>query len=336
MHAILRRLAPLLGLLVLLTGAVRAEEERQPLLWRIDGDPPSYLFGTIHLPDQRVLDLMEVVDSAFRDADAFYAELDMRPHNMMKVQLEVILSGGRTLADVLPEDLYQELDKYLQTKGMALVLPLTRMKVWAIEAQLGLLDYLMDFASNPPLDQHLFDRARRAGKEVGGIETVREQIDIFDSQTEEEQIAALRETLKTLSEVTEEGDSPIEELVRLYLAGKSEDLQEYLDAEFDADDERQMRLKDALLTQRNVRMAERCDEKLRKNPGRKFFFAFGAAHMPGAGGVVELLRQRGRKVQRMRADGSLVPMQAVARPGARRSVRGETPWSAEPVGTARH
>ena len=40
--------------------AVPTQVER-PLLWRIELAPPSYLFGTIHLPDERVTKLPPVV-----------------------------------------------------------------------------------------------------------------------------------------------------------------------------------------------------------------------------------------------------------------------------------
>jgi len=34
---------------------------QNPLLWRIEGTVPSYLYGTIHIPDQRVLAVPDVV-----------------------------------------------------------------------------------------------------------------------------------------------------------------------------------------------------------------------------------------------------------------------------------
>src|SRR5262245_19889095 len=41
---------------------VRATDK--PFLWRIDGPVPSYLYGTVHVPDPRVLELPEVEDRA--------------------------------------------------------------------------------------------------------------------------------------------------------------------------------------------------------------------------------------------------------------------------------
>src|SRR6516164_7635048 len=48
---------------------------QNPLLWRIEGSVPSYLFGTIHIPDQRVLALPDVVKKAIDVSDAIYTEI---------------------------------------------------------------------------------------------------------------------------------------------------------------------------------------------------------------------------------------------------------------------
>src|SRR6185295_13415884 len=74
-----------LGLLVCFTcvlslGAQVAPQVRateKPFLWRIDGAPPSYLYGTVHVPDQRVLELPEVVRRAFDASDVFNAEIPL-------------------------------------------------------------------------------------------------------------------------------------------------------------------------------------------------------------------------------------------------------------------
>ena len=48
-----------------------------PFLYRIDGAVPSHLFGTIHLPDERVLELPSSVERALDDADAVYTEVKL-------------------------------------------------------------------------------------------------------------------------------------------------------------------------------------------------------------------------------------------------------------------
>ena len=48
-------------------------------LWRVNTDPPSYFFGTIHVPYTLVWDgLSENVMRAFLEAENVYFELDLR------------------------------------------------------------------------------------------------------------------------------------------------------------------------------------------------------------------------------------------------------------------
>jgi len=51
----------------------------KPMLWKITKDTlaePSYLFGTIHLNDERVTTLHPAAELAFSMSDVFYAEID--------------------------------------------------------------------------------------------------------------------------------------------------------------------------------------------------------------------------------------------------------------------
>ena len=58
---------------------------------------------------------------------------------------------------------------------------LNRMKPWAAMTQLSLLEFLPDMmAGRQPLDTMLWDRGEKAGKEVGALETIDEQLAVFD------------------------------------------------------------------------------------------------------------------------------------------------------------
>ena len=64
---------------VLQVGAVAAQPEARftkGLLWRVskEGTAPSYVFGTIHVPDPRVLDLPDPVSMALARSRRYYME----------------------------------------------------------------------------------------------------------------------------------------------------------------------------------------------------------------------------------------------------------------------
>ena len=53
-------------------------ERSTSFLWRIAADPPSYFFGTIHVPYSRVWDYVpDNVKRAFDASDAVFFELDL-------------------------------------------------------------------------------------------------------------------------------------------------------------------------------------------------------------------------------------------------------------------
>jgi uncharacterized protein YbaP (TraB family) len=175
---------------------------------------------------------------------------------------------------------------------------MSRFKVWAIAAQIPMIDHLAELANGTPLDMQLSEAADADGKDVGALETVDEQIEVFDELDAGEQNQLLSDALDELDRLAEEGDDPMEKIIRLYVAGDAEALMELLNETESSDEELQRKLEDRLLWQRNRRMADRIAEHLRGAPERSFFFAVGAAHMPDDRGVVALLRGKGFRLTR--------------------------------------
>ena len=59
---------------------------------------------------------------------------------------------------------------------------------------------------------------------------------------------------------------------------------------------------DALIDQRNRKMADGIDARLRAHPERSFFFAIGSLHIPGPEGIEALLTKRGHTLIRVTAE----------------------------------
>ena len=89
----------------------------KPFLWKIEGKKPSYLFGTIHIPDERVIVLHQVVMDALQASDAIYIETPLDTRTIAKLQQASALSDNKTLRDIVPPDLFAKVEKILQSKG---------------------------------------------------------------------------------------------------------------------------------------------------------------------------------------------------------------------------
>ena len=112
-------------LLVLLALGLAASCEKcgqsgRPMLWKVDGKKSSYLFGTIHFPDERVLKLPASVRKALGASDAVYTEIPMDPESQMKAGAQAMLAGDQTLKEILPAELYARVEKLFDLRAAEL------------------------------------------------------------------------------------------------------------------------------------------------------------------------------------------------------------------------
>ncbi|MPZ17497.1 MAG: hypothetical protein GEV06_06250 [Luteitalea sp.] len=310
--------AVLLALTIALTGAAPQPKgdaadrpaASDPLLWRVDGRAPAYLFGTIHVPDARVLQLPVPVDDALAEASALYTEIPMDLTTRLTLNDRVTLPPHQRLQDILGEALHTRLLKTFQTAMSDAAVPdatadaletmLDRLKPWAALGQVALLDYLPELAAGrQPLDAVLYARAHADGKQVAALETVDEQVAAFDRFTHAEQTAMLRAALDELDRARQTHTTPAEELVEAYLAGNLHQLNELL-MDTATDVALARKFHDVMLVSRNRRMAERIAAIRRAEPSTVHFFAVGALHLSGPEGIPALLRDARFRVTRIK------------------------------------
>jgi len=289
----------LLLLLAVILPAAQAGEQR-PFLWEIEGETTSYMFGTIHLPDERVLALPAPVRAAFSASDAVYTEIPLDMITQLKASAAILLPEGESLRALLGPDLARRATAYVESKERDMDL-FDRFTIWSFMLQLTLLDDYEKFLTGVPMDFSLYQQAVADGKQVAGLETLEEQLSLFTDLPTPDQAELLSQTLDQLESLQEKNESPAEQIIRIYLSGDLKALMEETLASTDMDSEVSRRFMDSLLKQRNLRMADRMAALLQKQPETSFFFAVGAAHFAGDDGLPTLLKQHGFKVHRLGA-----------------------------------
>jgi len=296
----------LAGLLLFPTALSAAQETPpwRPFLWQVEGPSTSFIFGTVHLPDERVLRLPAAVEEAFAASDAVFTEITLDLATQAKVSAYLLLEDDATLDTLLPGPLYRRAAAYVESKGRKMEL-FNRFRIWNFMVNLTLLDDFRAYLSNVPMDAALYTRAEALGKETGGLETVEEQIGVFESLSVEEQAGLLRQTLDHLEDLASRGEKPSEELIEIYLSGDETRLTGEVAASMDLGDPVTQKFLRLLLTDRNRRMADRILAELSNRPGTAFFFAVGALHCTGDDGLPALLRREGLAVTRIPAAGSV-------------------------------
>jgi uncharacterized protein len=286
-----------------------ASAVKTPFLWRIEGPVPSYLYGTIHVPDARVTNLPPAVVQAFASSAAVFTEIPMDGALQLGMMSKMMLPGDQSLNQVVGPELYARLSQAIARSlpkdspgpmAAAMTAMLGRLKPWAAMLQLTMIEFLPDMmAGNKALDTMLFDRAKSEGKETGGLETVDEQLAVFEALTMDEQVRMLKLTLDTMDEAHKAGRSQARELIEAYLTGDLDKLAAMSNESMKGEEALQKKFMASALDGRNVVMVDRLLAKRAERPTKVCFFAVGTLHYAGEEGIVALLQKKGLKVTRV-------------------------------------
>lgn len=256
------------------------------LLWKIEsaGIPPSYLFGTIHSDDARVTALPATVSRSLDGANRFVMEAVIDAEGLLRMAEIMYFNDGRTLEQVIGKKLYQESIKSMSARGLPTV-GVEKQKPWSV---------MMALSMPPPktgefLDLVLQARAAQQNKPVSGLETIAEQLAIFDGLPMADQVALLKDTIASQSEM----DKDLEALHKAYLARDLATIAAIGEKHEPGDARLHEAIMDRLLNQRNTRMVERMAPMLRQGGA---FIAVGAAHLPGETGLLYRLEKAGYRV----------------------------------------
>ena len=276
-----------------------AEQELRPsagvpqggLLWRISGNgiTPSYLLGTIHSADPRVVRLKPAVQEALVRSERFVMEMQMDADVLLSLGASMIMTDGNNLESVLGRDLYDQVLKAMTAYGFPEAVVNT-LKPWAVMALLS----MPKPSGEPVLDMVLYQRAQAAGKPTAGLESAEEQLAVFEGLSMPDQVALLKMTIAQLADLPGFFD-------RLIQAYAADDLQAVADlaAGYNHQDESQTtgRFMSRLNDDRNRRMVQRMTPYLQQGNS---LVAVGALHLTGPAGLLQLLRQRGFEVMPVR------------------------------------
>ncbi len=262
------------------------------LLWEIRHDSlehPSYLMGTIHIDDPRVLAFDSVVYEKLDSCEAMAGELLMDQGSVMGSLHLFFLPKEQRLGDFYPDTADYKLIKKALRKSMGMYAGVAErfkpiLLVFLIQEE-GLMEPTKE--KGEVLDLHLQSHAKKRGKELLGVETIGEQMAALDVIPLADQAQMLLDAVRQLNDSTTEAKDEMERMAQLYLAQDIEGMVEYANSEQESYDPL---FAEAILANRNPVMAQRIGQMCRDQPT---FVAIGSAHLGGPNGVVALLRQQG-------------------------------------------
>jgi len=256
------------------------------------------LFGTMHFTDPEVTNLGLEVHAALDAADAVFTEVEETPTSGAKVSQAGTLPPGESLATLISPELLARLHGYLESRNLPAT-SMDRFHPWMVSLQIGQLDAIPFMSNGVKLDVQIMHRAKQDGKEFGAIETIDEQLRALSFGSTEEQVHMLSISLDKLIQEQAEGVTSVAQLRDLYLSGDADALWDFAMSETDLDDPIQNAWLNAILQERNLRMAQRIHARLQEAPDQSAFFAFGTLHFVGPNSIGEHLKSLGYTVTRV-------------------------------------
>lgn len=268
-------------------------------IWKVEGDDtaPSYVFGTYHISDPRVLDIPDAAERAFRNAEIAVFEYkkergkDPDPIDRDRTKLP----SDMTLKGLVGAGTYGRLKSIMESRGYR---PRNDVKPWVFWRYLGGYRgtfYTTDDESDPTrpvLDDWLRERAWDAGKRVEGFETWEEGFAKFNTIPMDIQVELLRGAVGNYYNRREGAPT-----VQFYLDGDLamlHGLWEERMSRYSAEAAETLTFR--IITNRNRIMADGMEPLMRE---ASTFVAVGAGHLSGEDGILRMLERRGYRVTRV-------------------------------------
>lgn len=265
----------------------QAQPLEKALLWKISGNgltQPSYLFGTIHATCDATLDAATL--KALEETKQLYLEIDMDdPMLQMQMMQGMTMKNGVTISSLVSEEEFVVIDEFLQKNiGMSAKM-INTFKPFMLNSML--LPKLLD-CEFQSVEMELMKVTKAQNEEVYGLETIGDQLQVFDKIPYQDQVNELLKTAK--SDLSKE-KAEMKKIMDVY---KTKDIEKMLVVMDESDNTISADNKDVLLVNRNRNWIPIIEKVIKSTPT---FFGVGAAHLAGDDGVIKLLRKQGYKVE---------------------------------------
>ena len=314
--------APALGAYYEITEEMLPEEEPEtkatPLFYHVTGPEGQemWLFGTIHVGDNRTAYLPQEIQDALISSDALALEFYSKAFDEACEEDEELQDAisdayyygdGTTTADHVDEEIYEDALRYLKAVGgYNMNSPYMKPYLWSQQIDNFYLRQGYRLTNDQGVESRLEKIAEDHGIEVRDVESGLFQIQMFTGWSDKLQSLLLEDALGTDAQASWEGTM---ELYELWCAGDEEAMREMLSDEVDTSEFTEEELAEyeeqkpyideynkSMSYDRNDGMLEVAIQYLES--GETVFYAVGLAHLlNNVNGLVDALRAAGYTVE---------------------------------------
>ena len=272
---------------VTLSASVRADGPLHAL-WELHGKHNTvYILGSIHVLRPSDYPLAPAVLNAYGNAKTILMEVNLAEIDLQGMQTELLASArlpeGKTLQGIMGDARYQRAQVLAREVGVDLGIFDAFAPWFAAEAISQLQLQQLGFQPQSGVEMFFLQRARTDGKSVAGLETVHDQIALFNALSMDEQADYLVSSLEEAHDLPKE----VGAMVHAWASGDTQWFADELKSEIGRDPV----LYDSVLVARNRKWVPKIEALL--NDDQNYLVIVGTAHLVGQGSVIALLKKDG-------------------------------------------
>lgn len=266
---------------------VNAQSLEKSLLWKISGnglEKPSYLFGTMHAVCEIHFD--DNITKALDETSQLYLEIDMDDPSLQATMMEgMMMKDGITISSLMTEADAVIVDTFLKENVSVSVKMVDKFKPFMISSMFipKLLECPMQ-----SIEMELVKISKAQKEEVYGLETITDQLTIFDKIPYKIQV---EELIKTAKDNMVKDKAEFKKMVAVY---EDKDIEGMIDLMDGSENKISTDFNDILLNDRNANWIPVIEKVSKEQPT---FYGVGAGHLAGENGVIKLLRKKGYTVE---------------------------------------
>lgn len=275
-------------------GQTKSTERKKHSLWKISSNTDSiYILGSVHALKEDDYPLDTVIENVFDTSKKLYFEINLDTVDEKKLQqltmAKGLYSGDQSLQKTLSKNTYEVTKKRLAGLGLN-ISQFEKFKPWFLAMTMTVLELQkLGFDANKGIDKYFYTKAKSFGKKVDGFETAEYQLSLLSDMSGNMEENFL---LQSMAELDQMG-AAMTLILDAWRSGDAKGLDSYLLKSLKEYPE----IMNSLLIVRNKNWLPKIESLMGKS--EKAMIILGTAHLVGKDGVIELLRQKGYKVEQL-------------------------------------
>lgn len=279
---------------ITLVFAVCTQSLAESSVWKIQKDDSVlFLGGTFHLLRPSDFPLPPEFEKAYQASDLLVFETDLGKFKdaatQQKLMSKAMYTDGSTIDKYLSAKTYRLLNEYCIANGIPLA-NLKQFKPSIISLMIANVELTKIGVAQEGVDTFFYQLATKDKKGIEGFETIDEQIQFIVTMGEGNEDAFITQSLRDVESFKKDYQT----MVAAWKKGNVKKLNHLFVAEIKT---KMPKLYKELLTDRNKKWLPMIDA-YHRTPEKEFILV-GAGHLVGPDGIIEALKRKGYKVEKL-------------------------------------